>query len=93
MNDTPQGVVAILVTEDGREIANATDFHAGAPGGFEQLEAQIIRARRMLALKAMNELASPLLSNAIEEHHARSILQRMCELGCKVVVVPVGYAD
>jgi len=93
MNETPQGVVAVLVADDGREIANATDFHAGAPGGFKQQEAQRIRASRMLALKTMRELASPLLSNSIEEHQADAILRKMCERGCKVVIVPVGYDD
>jgi len=52
----PQGVVAVLVAEDGREIANATDFNCGSPGGFTQQEAQRLRAERMLAMKTMREV-------------------------------------
>lgn len=89
----PKGVVAVLVASDGREIANATDFNSGFPGGFSQQEAQKTRARRMLSLKTMRELASPLLSKSINEYDAERILQHMCENGCRVIVVPIGYSD
>lgn len=89
----PQGVVAILVGQDGREIANTADFNSGSPGGFSQREAQEMRARRMLALKTMKALASPLLSDAISDYEAERILRKMCEDGCRVVIVPVGYDD
>lgn len=93
MSEIPQGIVAILVAADGREIANATDFHTGSPGGFEQQEAQRIRAIRRLAIKAMRELSSPLLSNAISEYDAERILRQMCDNGCKVLIVPVAYDE
>ena len=89
----PKGVVVVLVTKDGREVVNATDFHSGSPGGFSQQEAQILRARRMLAMKTMRELASPLLSNSITDYEAGNILNNMCEKGCRVLVVPIGYDD
>ena len=87
----PQGVVAILVGSDGREIVSVTDFHCGSPGGFTQKEAQEVRSSGALAMKAMRELASPVLSDAITQYDAEKILRKMCNNGCRVIFVPVGY--
>jgi hypothetical protein len=87
----PNGVVAVLVGADGREIANAADFDAGAPAGFRRQEAQESRARRALALATMNALASPRLVEAIDACTAERIMRTMCnEGGCRVVIVAVG---
>ena len=66
----PQGIVAILTSPDGRELASASDFNTGRPAGFSQKQAQEIRARRSLAFEAMKKLSSPLLSNAIDAYDA-----------------------
>lgn len=88
----PKGVVAILVAQDGRELANAADFDRGTPAGFSRQEAQESRARRALALAAMNALASPRLAEAIDTYTAERIMRTMCEQrGCRVVTVAVGY--
>lgn len=88
----PKGVVALLVSSDGREIANACDFDTGTPAGFSRQEAQESRARRALALATMNALASPRLVEAIDAYTAERIMRTMCdERGCRVVVVAVGY--
>lgn len=87
----PQGIVAVLVGEDGREIATATDFNCTAPGGFSQQEAQRIRARDRLASRAIYELSSPLLSSAVDNYLAKQIMDKMCGKGCKVIFVPIGY--
>lgn len=89
--ETPQGIVAVLLNKDGRPIVNATDFNLGGPGGFSQKEAQIIRAKDALAMKAVRELSSPVLSDAVQKYEAKQILDRMCENGCRVAIVPVGY--
>lgn len=89
----PQGIVAILVDSKGREVSTATDFNAGAPGGFLQREAQTIRVKGHLAMRAVRDLASPLLSNAVTQHDADRILRQMCEQGCRVVIVPIGYNE
>ena len=89
----PKGVVAVFAAPDGREIANTSDFNPGAPGGFEQQEAQRIRARRSLAFVVMRELAAPMLSKAIGEYEAERILEKMCDNGCHVFYVPVGYDE
>lgn len=91
--NTPQGIVAVLTGPDGREIATATDFHKGSPSGFDQNEAQTIRAKKALAAAAMRALASPRLSNAIDEYTAERIVTEMCNQGCNVVIVPVGYEE
>jgi hypothetical protein len=88
----PKGVVAVLVGSDGRDIANAADFSAGAPAGFQRQEAQESRVRRALAVATMAALASPRLSDAIDVYTAERIMRTMCdERGCRVVIVPVGY--
>ena len=90
----PKGVVAVLVGADGCELANAADFDAGKPAGFSQQEAQESRARRALALAAMDALAAPRLSQAIDAYTAEQIMRRMCDQhGCRVVVVPVGHEE
>ena len=88
---TPQGIVAILVGKDGREIATATDFNHGAPGGFSQKEAQQIRAKKHLAFTTIRNLSSPILADAIDDYSAEQIIGKMCEKGCRLVIVPVGY--
>ena len=89
----PKGVVAILVGSDGREIANAAEFSAGAPAGFSRQDFQESQARRALAMAAMRALASPLLSDAIETYTAENIMRTMCNQVCRVVIVPVGYDE
>jgi hypothetical protein len=90
-NKIPQGVVAVLVGKDGREIANCCDFHAGSPGGFTQQEAQRLRAKEGLASVVIRELSSPLLGDAIDNYHARQIVDRMCDNGCRLIFIPIGY--
>jgi len=87
----PQGVVVILIDKKGREIANATDFNEGAPGGFKQQEAQVFRAKRMLALKMVAALVSPALREVITDYDAERMLNNLCENCCKLVIVPIGY--
>lgn len=89
----PQGVVAVFVAEDGREIANVGDFNRSSPAGYTQREAQELRAKDSLAAKVVQELSSPLLSNAIENYTARQIIDKMCDSGCRVLLVPVGYDE
>jgi hypothetical protein len=88
---TPKGVIAVLVGADGVELANAAAFGAGAPAGFSRQEFHEIQARRALALAAMRALASPRLSDAIEAYTAEQIMRVMCNQGCRVILVPVGY--
>jgi hypothetical protein len=91
-NETvPQGVVAILIDKKGREIANATDFNDGAPGGFTQKDAQTLRAKRMLALRVVRALVSPILCEVIQDYEAERMLNNLCENGHKMVIVPIGY--
>lgn len=92
--DAPQGVVAVLIGPDGREVANAADFGGGGPAGFSRVDAQAMRARRALALATMKALASPLLSNAIELYQAERLVEEMCRTGgCKVLSIPVGHNE
>lgn len=89
----PQGIVAILVSKDGTQITNASDFNLSTPGGFERQEAQRIRAKASLAMKAVRELSSPILSDSVERYEAEQILDRMCKNGCRVIFVPIGYEE
>ena len=89
----PKGVVAVLVGPDGVELANAAEFGSGAPAGFSRQDYQESQARRALALATMQALASPRLSDAIEAYTAEGIMRAMCNRGCRVLIVPVGYGD
>jgi myo-inositol-1-phosphate synthase len=90
-NCTPQGIMAILVDSKGREVAHAADFNLGGPGGFSQQEAQRFRAKRILASSVIKNLSSPLLADAIEGYDAEKIMNKMCEGGCNLMIVPIGY--
>lgn len=89
----PRGVVAILVGNDGRQIATSTEFCRAAPAGFSLREFQEIQARRCLAMATMRELSSPRLADHIDLHTAEQIVGAMCRAGCSVVIVPVGYDE
>ena len=91
--DNIKGVVAVLIGPKCQELANAADFSRVIPGGFNQEEAQEHRARDSLALAAMKNLASPILSDAIDSYDARQILSKMCTNGCRVIVTAIGYDD
>lgn len=90
---TPKGVVALLVGPDGHELANASDFGTGAPAGFSRRDFQETQARRALALAAVGALASPRMGNALDVYLAEQIMRAMCNKGCRVVIVPVGYDE
>lgn len=90
---TPKGVVAVLVGADGIELANAAEFGTSAPAGFSRRDYQESIVRRALAMATMRALASPRLSDAIELHTAEQIMRAMCNGGCRVVIVPVGYEE
>ena len=57
------------------------------------MEAHEYRAREVLASVVMRKLASPLLSKHISGHNARAIMQVMCNNGCVVHVIPIGYDE
>ena len=77
----PQGVVAVLVGPDGRELANVAEFGSSRPGGMTQREAQESRAHRSLALAAVVALASNIMSDAVSIYIAEQILREMCHKG------------
>ena len=93
INKTPKGIVAVLVGPDGRELANVSNFGGGGPAGISQRERQESRACRSLALAAMSALASNILSAAISSYMAEQILCEMCQKGCRILIVPIGYDD
>lgn len=88
---TPQGVVAVLLGPDGRDLANASSFCRSGPAGFSAREFQEIQARRALSLAAVSALASPTMANALDSYLAEKIISAMCDHGCRVVVLPVGH--
>lgn len=89
-----QGVVALLIGNDGRVIASATDFDTSVYGGFSLRQAQEMRAKSSLVKEAMTVLASPLICSAIDTdtYGAEKIVQSMCSLGgCRIEIVAVGH--
>jgi hypothetical protein len=91
IEQTPKGVVAVLVGPDGRELANAADFSRGAPAGFSPLQYQESQARRALALAAVAGLSSPEMAGAVDTYLAEQIMRAMCNQGCRVMTLPVGH--
>jgi hypothetical protein len=87
----PQGVVAVLVGADGREIAHAADFKRDKPGGFTLDEAQRGRCKRALAMAVIDACASPMLRDSIEMYDAERIVQRLVDNGCRLHIFSVGY--
>jgi hypothetical protein len=88
-----KGVVAVLVGPDGRHLADASDFHSGAPAGFSQQEAQTIRVRDRLAMNAMRELTCPVLYEVVDVYTAKRIVDQMCSRGCREIITPIGYGS
>lgn len=91
IEQTPKGVVAVLVGPDGRELANAADFSRGAPAGFSSLQYQDALARRALALNAVARLSSSTMAGAVDMYLAEQIMHAMCNKGCRVMTLPVGH--
>lgn len=91
MSEELKGVV--VVGKDGSEIATAQDFNPGMSGGFTLQEVQVMRATDQLAVNAVRNLSSPVLSNSVERYDARKIMESMCSNGCKKHVIPIGYED
>jgi len=89
----PKGVVAVLMGPEGRELADACDFSRSGPAGFSAREFQEMQAKRALALAAVAGLSSPALANAVDAYMAEQIMRAMCNRGCRVVLIPVGYDE
>lgn len=90
----PKGVVAVLVSADGSEIANAAAFNREAPpAGFSRRSYQEDLARRALALATIDTLASKRLADAIDAYMAEQILRTLCKQGCRVIVLHIGYDE
>lgn len=89
----PKGVIAVLLDPNGRELANAAEFGSGGPVGLSLHDFQESLARRSLALATMRAMASPILSAAIDIDAADAIVRAMCNRGCRVFIVPVGYDE
>ena len=44
-------------------------------------------------MAAMRALASPRMCEAIDTYIAEQIMRAMCNKGCRVIIVPVGYDE
>ncbi len=87
-----QGVVAIFTDENGHVIASVNDFDRSGYGGCKLVEAQRMRAERMLAYAVVNAYCSPRLVRAIEDYQAQHIVRRLItDHGCKRTIVEIGY--
>ena len=92
----PQGVVAVLVSPQGRVVAEATDFSHGGSAGVSQQEAQRYRVKKAVArdyLRAMvnGELFAVLAS---EYPGPERIVQKLVsDHGYRLHFTEVGYPD
>ena len=89
----PLGIVAMLVDRDGREIATASDFKREAPGGYTLRQGQQYRAKMALCGAVMRALASPRLSDAIDNYTAERIVEGMQKQGCRIIIIPIGHKE
>lgn len=76
-SETVKGVVAILTHPDGDVIAHAADFNKTSPGGYEQVEAQKIRARRVLAKQFIENTCADFVAMAMPTHQAEELMNTL----------------
>lgn len=94
MAESPQGVVALFIADNGRVIASATDFARDRPGGFSIKSAQEYRVKRALALAVVKEYCSPDFSRAFDYYQAEQVMHRLTgEHKCRVEFVMVGHKE
>lgn len=87
-----QGVTLVFIDEGGRPIANASDFDASVPAGYQMREAQYHRAFNALADIVVSAYASPALTRAIEPYHRRELLRKLKnEHGCRIFEIDHGH--
>lgn len=90
----PRGIVLVFIDERGHAIAHAADFEPSAPGGYELIDGQRHRARRVLASAVCDAYASPHLVRGIEMYDRERIIDRLCRLhGCRVHEVAIGHEE
>ncbi|RAI36900.1 hypothetical protein [Rhodoplanes roseus] len=90
--NTPPGVVAIVMAEDGHVIATATDFHREAPGGFELWDGQRMRAAKEAQWKAIDALCSPVVSKALDDYTTEQVFRKMQEKNnVRIVLIALGH--
>ena len=84
-----QGVVVVYVVDD-RVVAHSADFSGSKPMGFEQDEAQRIRAQHRLARAVLEEYCAPVVPNSMSDYDCDRVLQKMPG---KVHSISIGYGD
>ena len=90
----PCGVVAVLTDENGRSMAEATDFDNSRPGGFKLRESQEYRVRDRVALKMINNLCANAIVEVVHAHEANGIMNDLISRKkWKLIIVPVGHEE
>ena len=92
----PRGVVAVLVSPQGRVVAEATDFSLGGSAGVSQQEAQRYRVKKAVAHEYLRGMVNGDLFAvlAAEFPGPERIVQKLvADHGYRLHFTDVGYPD
>lgn len=91
---SPDGVIAILVSADGRVMASASDFDRGGYGGYKLHEAQRLRARKMLAINFARDYCSPAFLEGVETYDLEKVVRALVQKGkAREHIELIGHPD
>lgn len=92
--ETPKGVVAILLNDEGRTIASVTDFDTQSYGGFKLVDAQRHRVRTRLANEMVLQMSIPDFAKAMRGYDAERLMdQLVSQHGYRISVVEIGWNE
>lgn len=90
----PQGVVGVLINQQGRVVAHAADFALDRPGGFQLKEAQLHRVHRLLSFELVRNTCNPDIVKAMGAYDCDQLMRTLINAhGYKVTTIPIGYDD
>lgn len=85
------GVVAVFTDNEGRVIATATSFEPESFSGFSLLRSQEIRAGNRLNAEVLKSYCSDIVSEVLNAHECRDIVNKMVKRGSSITLIPVGH--
>lgn len=91
---SPNGVVALMIGDDGHVWATATDFDRSSYGGFELHQAQRIRARAALRREFVSRVCNTGIARALDDYTVDRMVEDLVrDEGHHEAFVLIGHPD
>lgn len=85
------GIVAVLISPDGRVVGRGSNFDHGYPAGFTLPEAQAMRAEAEMRRDFIIGACNGYVSEAMQDYDIQQLVKRMN--GFRTEIIKIGHDD